>query len=241
MSEITVVDVSEAQKINDEVINILNDKLIKVLEMDNEINERIKTNHQELTNMTSKLNEEITSITNMLQVYSASIHTALHKTISSIDVINNTINNVGLPKNNSSNKSTGSSAASGTVSANNNNSNAAPKSTKRNISINILFSYVFRLLEGDRVDEAPDLQSIISKYEENNKINLRSILSVDSLLDAEEKERFEADWAKLKKESDKTNKKKAGMIWAMVKRKQEFSKKFESFKQYYCESSENRN
>lgn len=240
MSDITVVPIDEAKTINDEAMNLLAEKLNKVLELESCIKETIQNNHNQLLEMTSNLNDEIMSITNMLQIYSTSIHTAMHKTMSSIDVINNTINTVGLPKNGSSNKSAAgsnnnnnaSSVGGGTVSA---------KSTKRNISINILFAYVFRLFQGDKVEEAPDLQSIIEKYESNNKIDLHDILKVENMLTTEEdRQKFDADWNKLKKESDKTNKKKAVIIWGIVKKKSEFAKKFESFKQYYCESAENR-
>jgi len=234
MSDITVVPIDETKTINDEAMKTLSDKLVNILEMEANIKDTIQRNHEQLVDMTTKLNEEIVGITNMLQIYSASIHTAMHKTMSSIDVINNTINTVGLPKNGSSNKSASNNNNSASVSS------TPAKNVRRNISINILFSYVYRLVEGDDVKEAPDLQSIIEAYELNNKVDLRKMLEMDNLLDPEEKIKFDTDWNKIKKESEKTNKKKASIIWALVKKKPGFSEKFGSFKQYYCESAENR-
>lgn len=227
-----VVGIDEVKSINEDFAKEILNKL-----------ESLKLDYQSLTNSMDEIkqhlykkSEEIEGIMHAVQTYSGSIHLAMNKTSSSIDVINNVINTVGMPRNSSSH------GPSKSVASNNNSSiSSSVRSSKRATSINVLFGYVFRLFEGDEVGEAPDLASIIEKYENNNKINLREIMQVDALLKEDsDKQKFEESWGKLKKESERTAKKKATLIWTLAKTNKDFYKKFEAFKTHYGECSENK-
>lgn len=233
-----VVGIDEVKYINDSFAKEILNKL-----------ESLKLEYQTLTTSMDDIkkhlidkSEEIENIMHAVQTYSGSIHIAMNKTSSSIDVINNIINTVGMPRNTSSHGASKSSVSS--VSNNNSsiiNSSSGARSTKRAVSINVLFSHVFRLFAGDEVIEAPDLAAIIEKYESNNKINLRELMHIDVLLKEEsDKLKFEDSWNKLKKDSEKTAKKKATIIWPIAKLNKDFYKKFEAFKTHYGESSENK-
>jgi hypothetical protein len=232
--KLEVVDISEVKNINDNFIKDIDNKLSCLLSDYKTLSTTLEDIHKLLLSKT----EEIENVMGAIQMYSGSIHIAMNKTSSSIDVINNIINTVGMPRNNSS------QGASKNNNSNISNSssivNGGYKITKRKVSINVLFSYVFRLFEGDEVNEAPDLASIIEKYESNNKINLRETMDINSLFDENDKAKFDEGWNKLKKESEKTPKRKATLVWTVIKQNKEFHKKFESFKNYYAESSENK-
>jgi len=232
MSELTVTNADEVRDINQACINELVTKL-----------QEIKIEHvkvlDSLTDIRHLLESKVEQIETLMcsvQCYSASTHTAINRVTSSIETLNNNLSN-GIPRNGSSNNSKSVSLASSVSSSVPNNSN---KVTKRMVSINVLFSYVFRLFEGEVVNEAPDLTSIIEKYESNNKINLREVMSIDTLLNEDERNRFNESWNKLKKESDRSPKKKASLVWAIAKNNKDFHRKFEAFKTHYCESSENK-
>ena len=232
-NKIEVVGISEAKEINDSFAKELLSKL-EALSLDYK---KTSDSIEEIQKTLISKSNEIEGIIHAIQLYSASIHIAMHKTSSSIDVINNIISTVGMPRNNSS------QGASKNVSNNNNSSSIVGsnfKPTKRAVSINVLFSYMFRLFEGEEVNEAPDLASIVEKYESNNKINLRELMNIDNLLKDEDRAKFDESWNKLKKESEKTPKKKATLVWAIAKNNKEFHKKFEAFKTHYGESSENK-
>lgn len=233
-TKLEVTNISEVRQINEECINKLSSELKEIkLEFSKGISQL-----SELKKLWEAKEQQIETLMCSLQSYSASIHTAMNRVTSSIDTINNNISN-GIPRNGSSN------SKSASVSNNNNNSSVSvsssgTRSTKRAVSINVLFSYVFRLFDGDEVNEAPDLASIIEKYESNNKVNLREDMDLNNLLNEDERAKYFDSLNKLKKESDKTPKKKASLVWGIAKNNKEFHKKFEAFKTHYCESSENK-
>jgi len=228
-SKLEVASISEVKQINEECINKLTTELQEI-----KLEVRKATMHLDDTKKLLEAKEQqIETLMCSLQCYSASIHTAMNRVTSSIDTINNNISN-GIPRNGSSN-SKNASVANSSVSV-----GGSARVTKRAVSINVLFSYVFRLFDGDEVNEAPDLASIIDKYENNNKINLREEMDLGILLTEDERAKFNDSWSKLKKETDKTPKKKASLVWGIAKNNKDFHKKFEAFKTHYCESSENK-
>lgn len=232
-TKLEVTSISEVRQINEECINKLSAEL---KEIKLEINKGT-LQLAELKKLWETKEQQIETLMCSLQSYSASIHTAMNRVTSSIDTINNNISN-GIPRNGSSN------SKSASVSNNNNSSvsvsSSGTRTTKRAVSINVLFSYVFRLFDGDEVNEAPDLASIIEKYESNNKVNLREEMDLNNLLNDDERAKYFDSLNKLKKESDKTSKKKASLVWGIAKNNKDFHKKFEAFKTHYCESSENK-
>lgn len=224
------ISVDDVKQINEECVNTLTSKLNEIkLEYDKILNV-LDDVRQHLVSKSDQLENLMCAV----QSYSGSMHVAINRTTATIEALNNNISN-GIPRNGSSNKSMSVASNASSMSSVSNN-----RVSKRAVSINVLFSQTFRLFEGDNVIEAPDLASIIEKYESNNKINLREIMDINNLLDDNERAKFDDSWNKLKKESDKTPKKKASLVWGIVKNNKEFHRKFEAFKTHFCESSENK-
>ena len=221
--------IEEVKSINDKCVDELTKELQeikleygKVLVELNDIKARLESKEQQIENLMCSV-----------QSYSASMHVAINRATSSIDTLNNNLVMGCLPKNGSSSNASKSMSVSSVV-------NSGPRVTKRAVSINVLFSYVFRLFEGDEVNEAPDLEAIIEKYNINNKVCMKDIMNINNLLTEEEFVKYNESLNKLKKETEKTPKKKASLVWAIAKNNKEFHKKFEAFKTHYSESSENK-
>lgn len=186
------------------------------------------------------LGKDILEIKDMIQLYSGSIHTALLKTTCSIEVIQNSINTGGITINNKNSSNNNSSAVS------NNGSGSGVttiiKSNRKALSINVLFSCIWRLLFTDEnIDDVcgdVNLKEIIKNYEDKNQLNLTTILSYDNLTDAQRKS-YDDSINSIKKEADKTSKKKANIMWSIIKNDKDKFEKFKSFQNYYKETFNN--
>lgn len=187
------------------------------------------------------LGKDILEIKDMIQLYSGSIHTALLKTTCSIEVIQNSINTGGITINNKNSSNNNNSSA---VSNNGSGSGVATiiKSNRKALSINVLFSCIWRLLFTDEsindVCGDVDLKEIIKNYEDKNQLNLTSILSYDNLTDDQRKS-YDDSINSIKKEADKTSKKKANIMWSIIKNDKDKFEKFKSFQNYYKETFNN--